>query len=291
MQTQLAMSFAPVISRLDRAGVEIGPSYQAECHASWKKAWGAVTSYNSPREIEALRPVYPGVTFAPVDRDARQHFGRPLIYVADILRSLRQSGAEIVGLINSDILFTGTAADVRDICALARRGVVAINRAEISGPTAAPEFVYRFGYDAFFFPADLIDDVDMEGFALGAPWWDYWLLFGAAIAGRTPYVMKRKLCGHLTHPQQWSPVLWRSGLRLALEKFRAQAALQATRKAAMGQEPGPSEAAADFLFFMADQSDLDRLPAFGAGQILEPLGVALGLYCVDYVERTGYVVV
>jgi hypothetical protein len=141
---------------------------------SWLRLGFSVTSLNTPSELEQLKPLFPGVEFVPVPRDARADCGKPLVYLDDVVAFLRSRGSPVCGLINSDIHLRATPDIIRYLLAEARNSMVLASRTDVKTLDDATGEVYKFGFDVFLFDRAILDILPPTEFCLGQPWWDYW---------------------------------------------------------------------------------------------------------------------
>ena len=140
-------------------------------------------------------------------------FGRPGTWVWDALAQAAGSGAPVVGIVNADILF-----DLDDCrrAALAERAltrIVACNRMEVGHPAQQAGPFYRYGYDLLLMPREVAMRLDMRGFALGVPWWDYWILLDGLLQGIPVEVVQCAGVRHLAHKAAWRHQAWLIALR------------------------------------------------------------------------------
>jgi len=142
---------------------------------SWRRLGFSVASLNTPSELEPLKPLFPGVEFVPVPRDARADCGKPLVYLNDVVAFLRSRGSPVCGLINSDIHLRATPETVRYLLAEARNSMVLASRTDVKTLDAATGEVYKFGFDVFLFDRAILEILPSTEFCLGQPWWGHWL--------------------------------------------------------------------------------------------------------------------
>jgi hypothetical protein len=203
----IATSIPPKITRHD-AGRDIGEAYQQHCMQSWLDAGFRVLSLNAASEIPQLKRRYPRVEFIALSRDARALCGRPTPLLSDVLEVLRAQPQRIVGITNADI-YVNVKADWRGLLAAsARHAFVVAQRADIDAKPPFNPQLYPFGYDAFFFEREAIPQNSEAPFAMGVPWWDYWLPLAFRFRGHET----RLLTGaafHLRHPTNYEQTLWR----------------------------------------------------------------------------------
>jgi hypothetical protein len=142
---------------------------------SWRNLGFSVTSLNSEDEANQLRPLFEGVEFSLVARDARAECGKPLVYLNDVFAFLRQSGTPVCGVINSDIHLRATPATIRHLLDEAKDSLVFANRVDVDTLESTTGEVFSRGFDVFFFDRAITKYLPLTRFCLGQPWWDYWL--------------------------------------------------------------------------------------------------------------------
>ena len=142
---------------------------------SWLRAGFSVTSLNAAAEIDRCREFFPELQFHPVGRDANAECGRPLVYLDDVFAFLRNTGADICGLINSDIHLRADTAAIDYVLEQARGSLLLTCRTDVESLEDRTGEVFKHGIDVFFFDKGILDLVPSSKFCLGQPWWDYWL--------------------------------------------------------------------------------------------------------------------
>jgi hypothetical protein len=203
----VATSIPPKIVRHDN-GREVGEDYQRRCIASWIDAGFRILSLNAPDEIADLAKRHPAVRFIATERDARAISGRKLPLVADMLAALAQQPEPVKGIINADIWLepgknwrAAIGAGVHDAIVVAHR----IDMAALLGgaSTAGDAEAYRGGYDLCFFKDGSGLENDDRPFAMGLPWWDYWLPIAFMLRGRNVRPLDEPFAFHLRHPTRY----------------------------------------------------------------------------------------
>jgi len=181
---------------------------------SWQKAGFCVISLNSGEELCEIRNHFPNVLFKPVLRDARSEYGKPLVYIDDILKACSQEPDSICGIINSDITLEGITAD--KIIEATKGALVFGSRmdikehADMSGAT-----VFKEGFDYFFIDSSLTSVFPSTHYCLGMPWWDYFLPLYAFFSGITIKKINYPIGKHIRHQYYYDHDRWRqSGLDL-----------------------------------------------------------------------------
>jgi hypothetical protein len=203
----------------EQRGLNIGEQYQMDCVASWVASGFKVLSVNVREEIEALAARYPQVEFVTAERDARSVAGRPNPLIDDLLLTLARQPQSIVGIINADLCmetgknwFDPIASSVADTILIGHRLDVGSWSTQ-PGELIAPGRPYTGGFDLFFFEKTAIERCLAAGgagrfFALGMPWWDFWLPVALALNGYRVARLDQPVAGHLLHPVKYDVAVW-----------------------------------------------------------------------------------
>src|SRR5258705_2093855 len=212
----VATSFPPQLVRMN-AGRRI-EEYDQLCVQSWIACGFKIISLNDAEEIPALASRHPEVAFIPTERNASEVFGRKTPFIADLLAALANESSDVLGIINSDILFEPAAAwrDMEEL--VAQRCVVTGQRCDTKSLAGGALHRYFPGFDYFFFDKAAAVDLAREKrpFSIGLPWWDYWLPIILRMRGYDIRCVARPVTLHLAH--EFGPTTrsaaWR---RLAVE--------------------------------------------------------------------------
>ncbi len=195
----LATSIPPRLSR--RWSEEHTEDYQALCVQSWTRAGFRVVSLNAAEEIPPLAARFPEVKFVAAERDARAVVGRRLPYIADMLALLADGAEPVVGIANSDILFEphGNWAGLQAVADA--QTVIVGQRYDTKGLIGGALHKLIGGYDYFFFARGAVNALLAQAppFAIGLPWWDYWLPLSLALKGWRMRLLERPAAIHLNH--------------------------------------------------------------------------------------------
>src|SRR5262249_1221932 len=114
----------------------------------------------------------------------------------------------IVGIANADIVFEPTSQWRESLPQSCRNAVVTGHRLDTSSLLRGGLNEYAFGFDYFFFERSAAGDISPQAlpYAIGVPWWDYWVPFALALTGRTLSTCTRPHIIHLSHEAAWNPV-------------------------------------------------------------------------------------
>jgi tetratricopeptide (TPR) repeat protein len=171
---------------------------------SWLSTGANVLSLNLPDEIVQLRPVFPHVTFVPAERDASSLVGKPIMYLDDIFHVLGQTGSDLCGIVNADVMLRADKEFVKFLAAEVGDGLLFGSRVDVGSYEHKSGRFYDAGFDYFFFRPSLIEKIPASSFCLGAPWWDYFFPFISVITGLEVKMNLSPLAFHIFHEPNWS---------------------------------------------------------------------------------------
>ncbi len=216
-------SIPPNLNRQDPQGQQVGRILQSHCIANWKSIGFDVYSLNSAEEIRALEDAYPDVTFIEAKRDGRTITGRPLVYVEDVLHALRGVGQPVGGIVNSDIFFRVGPQFMEYVRDEAIGSCVFGRRVEVSQISQKTGLLYPMGLDYFFFDMDISQNLPMQRYMLGVPWWDYILPLLLFFRGAKMKRLDSHVAYHYTHPENWEKKQLRDFYCLTKSVFQKEA--------------------------------------------------------------------
>jgi hypothetical protein len=202
----LATSLSPVDER----------NVQAMAVRSWRDTGITVVAVNTAKEIEQFKPAYPDIHFVASERTAEQHAHKPVPYIYDLLQVAKTLSApgDTVGIINADI-FLRSAPGLKQFLMQSADGCVVLGpRVDVTSadaftakdPISDPTF--SVGYDYFIMSRDVVDDFTDSPFAMGMPFWDYWLPLTAYLAGRTLKSLNSPIALHVNHETRWDETIY-----------------------------------------------------------------------------------
>jgi hypothetical protein len=214
----IVTSIPPRTTR-EQGGSNIGDQYQADCVASWMAAGFKVLSVNVRDEIPLLAQRHPDVEFVPTDRDAGAVAGRRTPLIDDLLQVLARQPQEIVGIINADLCMEVGKNWIDCVAASVASTILIGHRLDVdswstrAGSLVAAGAPYTGGFDLFFFEksaiAKCLTGAGAERyFAMGMPWWDFWLPVALALQGYRVALLREPVAGHLIHPIKYDPAVW-----------------------------------------------------------------------------------
>jgi hypothetical protein len=180
---------------------------QRSAVTSWLDLGFEVTAVNTPEEIAALAPFFPGVKFVPATRNASEKFGRPYIYFDDLLAALAATDSKVCGIVNSDIHFTVDNLSWF-ISNEAQGSFVFGARMDIPSLDTFNAGTWYEGFDYFFFDRKLLSIYPPAEFCIGLPWWDYWVVVVPLASGVAVKQICSPLAYHVVHPTGYSTDSW-----------------------------------------------------------------------------------
>lgn len=186
---------------------------------SWQAQKFSIVSLNTPAEISQLKSDYPQITFHPVKRDASQAFGKPFVYLDDLLAYLRDRGTSICGIINSDIHLQADSQFLGFIREQAQNSLVFGSRVDVDATEQTDGTIYAMGFDFFFFDKRLLDRFPTSPYCLGMPWWDYWVPCIAQQNGINLKFLTTPLARHIKHQTNYSQDAWQNLGLTFVEQF------------------------------------------------------------------------
>lgn len=228
----VATSIPPKLVR-ENAGRRVDGEYQRLCIQSWLACGFRVISVNADDEIATLAPCFPDVHFVETSRNASSWTGRKNPYISDLLSALKDAPEPVVGIVNSDLVFENSSAWRECLPSLAALDDAIVIGQRYDATSLLTGTFRRFwpGFDYFFFAKPLANILvkDAMPFAMGLPFWDYWLPAAAAINNRQILVVENPNVAHLMHAHGYNP----RGL-VAFTRFFAHFVIKSVE-----QSPGP----------------------------------------------------
>jgi hypothetical protein len=178
---------------------------QSTAVLSWINHGFEVASVNTPEEIAKAGPLYPLVKHWIPESDLPTHYSKKTQWIHRLAHVSRDLSRD-VWIINSDCILLGDQEITKS--AMAR------------GPAIIPRFNYResfddaereqWGLDAFYLPRDLAVEVPATCYAIGIPFWDYWLAWWMEDRRDITWIDAQMLY-HKAHPLRWSTEEWQFG--------------------------------------------------------------------------------
>jgi len=181
---------------------------QARAIKSWLNLGFDVVSINCAEEILTLQQSFPDVRFIQAKRDAKEVYGKPLIYFDEFLDYFSKAEYEFCGIVNSDVYLQCNEDNISFIKSQLNNSLVYGSRIDVHRPEDLAGKVYRNGFDFFFFDKSLISCFPRSDFCIGMPWWDYWVPLMAALQGFTIKKLISPFAYHIKHIFRWSILQW-----------------------------------------------------------------------------------
>jgi hypothetical protein len=174
---------------------------QQHAAMSWIKAGIPYTTMNSYGE-QAVVPE--GARAIVTNQDGRDLYGKPYIFIDDMLELADRDEVDVAIITNSDIELIG---DITAHLEAAKYHMVISRRIEY---TTSPKDgkVYPYGIDLFMIPRRMLKFWPRSQFVLGQTWWDYWLPYWAILKKERVFMVQRPAIAHKAHKIQHSPEQW-----------------------------------------------------------------------------------
>jgi len=196
----LYTSIPALIERVDAHGAEIGPAYLRRCVDSWLAAGHRVVSVNDEAEIAAIAPRFDGVEFHAAGRTAAARYGRPLVFLSDMLDAAAAAPEAAIGVINADLFLRSADLLGETIATAGDDTLIYGQRLDVDDlDQPRDQQRYFWGIDYFFCAPSMVRDLADEGFVFGETWWDYWLPLVLAKRGCRLRPTAEPLVVHLRH--------------------------------------------------------------------------------------------
>jgi hypothetical protein len=162
---------------------------------SWRANGFTPVSVNHESEIDRVTALGLDVEIERVPTP-----GKPLI--AEILTAIRNSGAAMAGIVNSDCVMIRYPNLVHSLSAHLEGGIFYTQRMETAG--GAPTFEEAcYGFDGFFFDVRFAKDIQNAKFRMGECWWDYWLPLRMGANGARLLKLPQPILFHEKHGTNW----------------------------------------------------------------------------------------
>lgn len=181
----------------------IAPNHRIELQKQAIKSWlnigMEVISLNTAEEIEKLQPIFRDITFVPQYRTGQALFGRPYIFISDILNYFRNKSHRICGIINSDISLAQDPNLKTFLYEQAHNSLLYGPRFQVNSFLEENGTLDPLGFDFFIFDRSLISDWAETYFCLGMPSWDHWFPLVSLLCGRNVKKLISQIAFHSYH--------------------------------------------------------------------------------------------
>lgn len=247
--------------------------------ASWPAPGWRVVTVNDPAEAAALGDLPDGIVVAQAGGGVAEAYGRGGAWIAEALGHALDTGAPVVGLVNADIRLDLDADRRAALLDRAASTMLVCNRMDVAHAGQHEGTCYRYGYDLVLMPREVALRLDLEGFAFGVPWWDYWIVLDALMQGMPVQAVQCDGVRHLAHKAAWNRPGW-------LRALRVMVAHLAPRRAALaGLGMGPvADAVVDMLIAIAPRAQ----GGYPVDDMLTVAGTRFGLEVVRLAERDAW---
>ncbi len=184
---------------------------QRQSIVSWLDNGFRVVSLNSADEIKEIEKYFPEIVFIPIQRNAKEQFGKPYVYFDDVIDYFRNCDVQVCGIINSDIILQNISDDIIDIIYReSKDSMVYGSRLDIASlDRLADGIPYELGFDFFFFDRSILDVYPQSDFCIGLPWWDYWAIIIPLVHHIPVKRLRSSFAFHIIHPQNWNKEPWK----------------------------------------------------------------------------------
>lgn len=175
---------------------------------SWHKAGFQVYSCNYKEEIQAIKQYFPRVQFVEVQRPDLFLHGKKTIRLIDIFNAIEKHGSRVSGIINSDIMLRCDNTFKSYLTNQCDDAVVYGARVDVNNLNEYNGRMYDNGFDFFFFKKDILKNIPENLFALGHPWWDYFLPLSIFTSNNKLKQLNSPVAFHQKHNINWDINSW-----------------------------------------------------------------------------------
>lgn len=181
---------------------------QLDAVHTWKKSGFDVISCNIQTEIDLLKKIFIEIEFVEIQRTGKEKYGKTFPYISDMLQILKKRSIapfETVGIINSDIYLRNiTSKAVEKLFLENDKKLICLHRYDIDDVGMITGDYYFSGIDVFFLSEKYLNRFLDEGFLMGRPEWDHWMVYTAINAGLEILEIKNPVAFHVRHQQRWT---------------------------------------------------------------------------------------
>ena len=172
-QLTLITSLPPPILKGDKLEIDVDKyKWQSLCINSWINSGHEVVSFNEIDEIQILKQIYTNINFIPSTRTTREINGRPLIYISDAFSAVKYFDSSRIAICNADVFITMQSEQLKALTQA--KDITFSNRININNIDDTTGTLFG-GIDYFNMSLDFVNKLPEVVFAIGLPWWDYWL--------------------------------------------------------------------------------------------------------------------
>ncbi|MES2592406.1 MAG: hypothetical protein V4608_11005 [Bacteroidota bacterium] len=197
----------------------ISPSHvnndtQLKAIKSWQDLGLIVNSFNHPSEIEALKPLYKGVTFIPTERTLQATYGKPYVAISAVLDWIKSQTQTHYCLINSDIELKTDQETILRIRDKMKTSIVLANRVNYQTDYTGKD--YLSGIDVFFIHKQYVNMYPQSMYCFGQCFWDYEIPYVASKNSVDVFFIKQQIAFHKDHKAQYNNDNWKKAGRFFL---------------------------------------------------------------------------
>jgi len=181
-------------------------AFQKRCIQSWIVTGHKPVSLNCERELIALAPTFPEVEFRPAYRTTEPINGRPLVFISDLITHGLEQSTSRMAICNADVFFDPFIPFADNISA--DLPLVYSHRIDLEALDTPATGKVFYGIDYVNVTATFASKLPDSNFAMGLPWWDYWLPLEALRESHKPISLLwngSPLLKHLVHGDRWDP--------------------------------------------------------------------------------------
>ena len=179
---------------------------QKKAISTWLAQGFTPIAINYDDEIENLKQLFPEVRFITAQMNSVKKLGKKRIFINEIILQINtcmaQNNYRFIGIINSDVSLYNIDIDL--LSHHVTSSLVFSRRADIKTYEYPDSTPYNYGFDAFFFHPDFLQDFPQCSLALGEPWWDIAIPLWAILHDRPVVSCSPALCFHLIHEIKWT---------------------------------------------------------------------------------------
>lgn len=202
----LFTSIPPSITRLDKAGRNVGEDYTKYCIESWRESGFNPISINS--SAEGIPKYFEQhIEYISVNNDACEQYQKQVLYLRDFIDAISAHHEGVVAITNADIFLDLSETEKRTIESLNPNECIISKRIDVNVKEERIGTKFSKGYDFFSFHTDAMSDFDASDFAIGMPWWDHFLPLWLYMKGTTS-TRKIDSVFHLKHQERWQHKYW-----------------------------------------------------------------------------------
>ncbi len=175
---------------------------------TWTDCGFKVYSCNYDGEINILKDVFPNVEFLSIPQPDIFLYGKKTVRLIDIFKCMDSVECSIVGMVNSDISVSANTNIFSYLTEHASKGLVFSSRVDIIRDGDCEGRFYDDGLDFFCFHKEFLKKIPENLFALGHPWWDYFMPLAFFHAELPLFHLHTPFTFHVAHETNWDRSSW-----------------------------------------------------------------------------------